>query len=86
MTREDAAKVDPEILLLDGLDEALVGVVFRHGQEPIALYSVDGIRDVLMRDREISEEEADEHIAHNVTDAWLGPRTPGFLVTSSEVP
>lgn len=86
MTREEAARVDPGILLLDGLDEALVGVVLRHGQEPFAIYSVDRIRDVLMRDEGLSCDEADEHIGHNVTDAWLGPRTPGFLVTDGEVP
>jgi hypothetical protein len=68
------------------LDEALVGVVLRHGQEPIAVYSVDKIRDILVRDEGVSHDEADEHISHNITDAWLGSRTPGFLVTNGEVP
>jgi hypothetical protein len=86
MTREEVAEVDPEILLLDGLDEALVGVVLRHAQPPFALYDVGRIRDVLMERDGLSEEEADEHIGYNITDAWLGPRTPGFLVTDSNVP
>ena len=70
---------DIELLLLDGFDEAFVGVVTRFGiDEPVAVYDRDKIIEILMREGS-SWEQAEEHFAFNIIGAWVGDKTPFFL-------
>ena len=83
MTREEIAEIDPEVLLLEEeYDPAIVGLVRRAGQPLIALYDLERIRDHLVKVHGIPPEMADEHIDFNMTGAWSGPRSPGFIVPS----
>lgn len=70
---------NPEALLADGLEKALVGVARRCGQPTLAVYSYRKAEDILIA-QGLSAEEAQEHLEHNVVGAWMGPHTPVFLV------
>jgi len=70
--------LDPDILVLDGCDDAILGVVQRCGQPPIVIYDFDELV-VAFIDHGMTYTEAVEHIGTNIEGAWLGPSTPGVL-------
>lgn len=41
------AEIDPEILIAEGLDDALLGYVERTGEPPVALYDADKCIEIL---------------------------------------
>lgn len=67
-----------EVKLYDGLDDALVGVCLRFGQDPIAIYDMDQCLELLM-DEGIDFETASEHFYTNTLGTWAGDGTPAFL-------
>ncbi len=60
------------------LTPALVGMVMRFGQEPIACYDYDKVIAQYMADG-MTDEEAVEFFEFNVIGAWVGDRTPCFI-------
>lgn len=70
---------NPEALLADGFDEALIGIGRRTSQPSLAVYSVEKCIKILCRD--MTEEEAEEYFDFNVCGAWLGENTPLFVKT-----
>lgn len=78
--RDAIAENHPDVLFADGdgFDGAILGVIERVGQPAFVVYDAQKIIECLMRDG-LSEEEAWEHFAFNITGAWVGPNTPGFL-------
>jgi len=75
---ELAEQYGDDILLMDGFDDCVVGVVEQFGRPPIVCYD----RDKLIRqmvDDGMTEEEAEEFFEFNQIGAWVGERTPCFL-------
>jgi hypothetical protein len=66
------------MLLMDGFDDCIKGVVVRFGQEPIACYDQWAVIEKLKNDG-MSEEEAIEYFEFNQLGAWVGERTPCFI-------
>lgn len=81
-TREEieAAFVDmdePDVLLMDGFDEAFIGYSQRNNNEPLlAVYSWSLMVDVLVERDGMTSEEAAEYVDFNCVGAWVGDRTP----------
>ena len=72
-----------ETLLADGFEEAFLGYIERCGQPVMAVYSYDKALDILTSRDGMTEEDAAEYLSFNVTGAWVGKGTPGFLVEAS---
>ena len=70
--------MDEETLLADGFEEALIGSGYRYGQPEIAVYDIEKCISVL-RQQDMSYEEAVEHLDFNVFGAWVGEKTPIFV-------
>lgn len=68
-----------EILLCDGLEKAFVGVCYRFGQSPIAIYDQNKILKIYQDRDGMTAEEALEFFEFNVLGAWVGDRTPAFI-------
>lgn len=68
---------DGELLVADGFDAAIIGI--SEGIEPVVCYDWNKCVEILMKD--MSEEDAIEHMSFNVTGAYVGPRTPVFIRT-----
>jgi hypothetical protein len=66
---------DGEMLVADGFDAAIIGVT--EACEPTVVYDWDKCVELLRKD--MSEEDAIEHMSFNVTGAYVGPRTPIFI-------
>lgn len=81
--REWLAEFNEEALLLDGFEDALIGIASRCSKPDLAVFSYEKILEILMQDG-CSYEEAEEHISFNVTGAWAGEFTP--LVMRTEFP
>jgi hypothetical protein len=67
-----------EILLADGFEAALIGVVERCGMYPTALYDKDKCIGILVARDGMTQDEAEEFFEFNVLGAWVGAGTPCF--------
>ena len=72
--------VNPEALLADGLEEALVGTTtgMYPLRGPVAVYDRQRCVEVFMR-KGMNEEEADEWMSYSVEGAFVGEGTPVFV-------
>ena len=68
----------PDLLKLDGFDEAIVGVVERIGLQAIC-YDTYKVIEILMRD--MTEDDAWDYYSYNMLGAYIGESTPVFLET-----
>ena len=68
-----------DVLKMDGFDDCAVGICTRFGQEPILIYDQKKVISQLMRDG-MTEEEAYEFHDFNQIGAWMGEKTPAFLI------
>ena len=66
----------PDLLKLDGFDEAILGVVERIGLQAIC-YDTHKVIEILMKD--MTEEEALDYYNFNMLGAYVGESTPVFL-------
>ena len=66
---------NPEAIMYDGFNAAIVGVVSRCGTEPLALYDRAKCIQILM-DEGCSHSDAEDYFCFNVEGCWAGPHTP----------
>jgi hypothetical protein len=71
---------DHEIMLADGFDDALVGVGWAFDKSPSAVYDREKCIKILMKRDKCKREEAEDYFCYNVEGAFVGDRTPIFLV------
>jgi len=78
--RQVLEEENPEALLADGLDNALVGVYRPRWTEelPIAVYSLTKTISELV-EQGMDEEEAVEYFDYNIEGAYMGEYTPMFI-------
>ena len=96
MTRDEIAEINPEALLCDGFDEAIIGMAERINLGPVVAYDVEKILSILSLDMEVDESDlqegetienlkysmALEYFEYNILGAWMGEFTPVFITTS----
>jgi hypothetical protein len=75
--RDILAEDDPELLFADGFDDAIIGITYRFGQEPIVLYDRGLVLESLMADGMTYGESLD-FFEFNIIGSWVGERTPAF--------
>lgn len=72
---ESIAEFNPEALLADGLEGAIVG----YDTKGRVIYSVDNIIDILVERDGMSYEDASEHFSFNIECAYVGEHTPIYM-------
>ena len=70
--------LDQETIVFPDLEQALVGVVSRFGQDDIACYDYHQVIEIYMQ-QGMSYEEAVEYFDFNTIGSWLGETTPCFI-------
>ena len=66
--------------LADGFEKAFVGsTISAFSREQVALYDYDLCIKVLVKDQQMTEEEAIEYFDYNVIGSWVGEDTPIFI-------
>ncbi len=78
-TLEHIRELNPEAIVLDGLDDAIVGVGHSKDLEPRLIYSVNIIILTLMRRDNMTLTEAQEFYDYNIVDGYFGNHGPIFL-------
>jgi hypothetical protein len=76
---DEYAAEDPELLQMVGFEDCVAGICVRFGQEPILIYDKQKVIAKLMAGG-LDEEEAEEYFGFNQIGAWMGDRTPAFLI------
>ena len=71
---EDAIFLEPKIF-----DEAIIGIAYRFGMEPVVTYDRTIVIDILAR--LMTREEAEEFFEYNTIGSWMGILTPIFVDT-----
>lgn len=66
-------------LKADGFEAAFMGTVSRCGQPTLMIYSYNKCVAILQQRDGMTYDEAVEYMEFNVTGAWVGAGTPGFL-------
>ena len=78
MTKDEIVEAYPDILLMDGYDDAIMGICHQFGKSPFVAYSLVKVIDRLMKDG-MTEEEAMEYFEYNQLGAYVGDGTPVFV-------
>ena len=84
MTKENPVidkivELNPEAIVLDGLDEAVIGIGYSKDLEPRLIYSINNIILTLIGRDGMSENEAREFYDYNIADGYFGNHGPIFL-------
>jgi len=79
MTREEISEINPDALLLDGFDEAIIGMAERINLGPVVAYDIEKIIDIMIERDEMTYEEAMEFFDFNIQGAWMGEFTPIYI-------
>ena len=67
------------MLKADGLDEAIIGIGSRCGQEDLIIYDIDKVIWILMQRDGMTDEEAVEFFEFNIQGSWQGEETPIWM-------
>tara|TARA_R110000824_G_scaffold381567_1_gene574390 strand:- start:2848 stop:3117 length:270 start_codon:yes stop_codon:yes gene_type:complete len=78
------SETNPEALVADGFDEAVVGVGYQGPKGPIVVYSASACVECLQKRDGMDFEEALEFFEFNVKGSWVGENTPIFLYDRPE--
>lgn len=76
---EHLAELNPDALLADGLEDALVGYTVNSTAPHVAVYDADKCVDVLVERDGMSAEDAEEFLAFNTFGAYVGPNGPLYV-------
>jgi hypothetical protein len=60
MARDEIAEINPEALLCDGFDEAIIGMGERINLGPVVAYDVEKMLSILALDMEVEESDLQE--------------------------
>lgn len=76
---EALAEANPDALLADGLEPALVGYTVNHHHPHVAVYDIDKCVGVLVERDGMTPEEADEFLSFNTLGAYVGENGPIYV-------
>lgn len=85
--RERLAEANPEALLADGFEDALIGTMehFGSGQRSlVALYDTRKCIEILMKRDGMTYEGAVEFFEFNTAGTYAGPYTPAFATLGAD--
>ena len=68
----------PDVLIADGFDKAIMGIVERFGMNPVVLYNKNKCINIMIKRDKMTEEEAIEFYYYNIVGAHMGDYTPCF--------
>ncbi len=81
---EHLRDMNPDALLANGFEEALVGIGRRFNSPYVAVYDYNKCLHVLMERDSMSLTYAIDFMEYNVVGAWMGESTPIFIESRME--
>ena len=80
LTIEEIAEINPEAMMADGFDDAVLGMCVQFGSEPIVAYDYEKCIEILMKRDSLSRIDAIDFMEFNVIGAYVGLDTPVFIM------
>jgi hypothetical protein len=75
---ERIAEINEDLLVMDGFDEAIVGIGSLAGNQHV-VYDIERIISIIMRDMQLSRHDALDYFDFNIACAAAGEHTPIIL-------
>jgi hypothetical protein len=79
---QEIEEINPDALLCDGFDEAIIGMAERINLGPIVAYDIDKMLEIMVERDGMTYEEAMEYFDYNILGAWMGENTPVYIQTN----
>jgi len=82
------SEINPDALLADGFDDAIIGIGNQHGTESLVIYDRTKCIDILAKKFSKNDHpyiDAVEYFEYNVAGAYLGKGTPIFMDTIEDL-
>jgi len=76
---EELVEDNPDALLLDGFEAAMVGMTVGHWRPNVAVYDVDLLVEVHASRSGVSRREADAFVSSELIGAYTGENSPLFV-------
>ena len=76
--RDRLAEIDPDLLLMDGFDDCVIGICESFGSVPVVAYDYERVLANLQASG-MTYEEAVEYHEFNQAGAYVGEQTPVFI-------
>lgn len=73
-----AEKLHPDLIVIDGFDDCIIGAAERFGSDLFAVYDLNKIL-AKLESQGMTEDEAMDFFCHNMVGSYLGDRTPAFM-------
>tara|TARA_R100000908_G_scaffold16484_1_gene6250 strand:- start:266 stop:526 length:261 start_codon:yes stop_codon:yes gene_type:complete len=80
LTIDEIAEINPEAMLADGFDDAIMGMCIQFGAEPIVAYDYEKCLSILMDRDEMGRADAIDFMEFNVIGSYVGLHTPVFIM------
>ncbi len=77
--REWISEFNPEALLADGFEDAIIGVAERCSKPALVVYDAQQCCEILVERDGMTPRDAYEYFSFNTLGAWMGENTPLFL-------
>jgi len=79
--KDDINEYAEGAVILDGFDDAIIGIVEEFGNGPRLLYSKEKILTILCNRDEMSIEDAEDFYGYNIVGLYAGEQNPVFLIS-----
>jgi len=80
LTIDEIAELNPEAMMADGFDDAILGMCIQFGDEPVVAYDYEKCLNVLIERDGMSRTDAIDFMGFNVIGAYVGLNTPVFIM------
>ena len=77
----DIDEIAEGAIILDGLDDAIIGVIEEFGRDNRILYSKNKIIEILSERDGMTQFESEEFYGYNILGLYAGEQNPVFLIT-----
>lgn len=78
---DELSELNPDALLADGFEQALIGYTANHHHPHVAIYDARKCVAVLVERDGMTEDEAEEFFSMNTLGAYVGENGPLFMWT-----
>tara|TARA_R110000824_G_scaffold591_2_gene3773 strand:- start:270 stop:530 length:261 start_codon:yes stop_codon:yes gene_type:complete len=80
LTVDEIAELNPEAMMADGFDDAILGMCVQFGSEPLVAYDYEKCVEILMERDGLNRTDALDFMEFNVIGAYVGLNTPVFIM------
>ena len=80
LTIEEIAEINPEAMMADGFDDAVLGMCVQFGDSPVVAYDYNKCVEILQSRDKMTRTEAIDYLEFNVLGSYVGLHTPVFIM------